>query len=92
MRLDTTKPVSLLFCLLIALVGEALADTEVKDGDDMIIDGQDTRFFGADAFERGKTCEDDKGQDYDCGERARVELAKIIGGQQAQCGPMRLRW
>jgi endonuclease YncB( thermonuclease family) len=69
----------------LAFGANVLADTQVKDGDDIIIDGQDYRFVTVDAFEQHQTCKDDKGSDYDCGARAKKALEEIIGNQLVQC-------
>ena len=40
--------------VLVALSGAAYAETTVKDGDDLIIDGQDYRLVSEDASSRGQ--------------------------------------
>lgn len=78
---------ALLVCPLLAIGVNAFADTVVKDGDDIIVDGQDYRFVTADAFEPDQTCKDDKGADYDCGARAKTALEEIIGDKSVRCFP-----
>lgn len=76
-----------LYCGLAVLASALNANAEViiKDGDDLIIDGQDYGFVTVDAFEPGQTCKDERGSDYDCGERARATLSSMIVGEPAEC-------
>lgn len=55
------------------------------DGDSLRIGKTEIRLHGIDAPEFRQTCDDENGQTYPCGKRAREELAKIIRGQIIQC-------
>ena len=75
--------------ILLAAYGPAHAGTVVKDGDDIIIDGQDYRFVTVDAFEPDQICSDERGADYDCGTRAKNALQELIGTQSVVCEPLK---
>lgn len=70
---------------LTLLATDASAEALVKDGDDLIIEGQDYRLFGVDAFEEGQICKDDAHQEYDCGKRAKAALEQLIEGKSVRC-------
>ena len=75
---------TLLATLLLAFA--ALAQSlEVKDGDDIILDGKDHRFEGADAFERSQECKDENGNVYKCGENAKAALQELIKVKPLDC-------
>ncbi len=77
-----------IFCLSTMLVAwQASAETAAFDGDDIIIDGQDYRLEGVDAFEGNQTCEIAHGQPSPCGDRAKRALAAIIEGRTVICIP-----
>ena len=57
------------------------------DGDDIIIDGQDYRLEGVDAFEGNQVCRAGDGQAEPCGDEARAALAAILAGKQVTCAP-----
>ena len=77
--------VTLIIGMLLALAATTRAETIVKDGDDIIIDGRDHRFVTVDAFEPGQTCKDGQGLEYDCGARAKHTLETIVGKQPVEC-------
>jgi endonuclease YncB( thermonuclease family) len=72
---------------ILTLCAPALAQTYAHDGDDIIIDGQDYRLEGIDAFEGSQTCRDGSGESYACGAKARDMLSAIIAGQPVVCVP-----
>lgn len=62
------------------------ADTlgpQIKDGDDIIIAGQDFRLADVDAFETGQKCKNGVA----CGLKAKEALAEIVGAQKVVCKP-----
>ncbi|MEL6921392.1 MAG: thermonuclease family protein [Pseudomonadota bacterium] len=61
--------------------GEAV----VLDGDSLRLDGREVRLQGIDAPERDQTCIDASGRRFDCGERARQELRRLIDGANVAC-------
>jgi endonuclease YncB( thermonuclease family) len=63
------------------------AEPSALDGDDIIIDGQDYRLEGVDAFEGSQVCEIVQGQVSPCGDQARAALAAIISGRTVICSP-----
>ena len=77
--------VTLFASMLLALAATTRAETIVKDGDDIIIDGQHHRFVTVDAFEPGRACKDSQGLEYDCGASAKDTLEKIVGKQPVEC-------
>ena len=64
-----------------------MAEPLALDGDDIIIDGQDYRLEGVDAFEGSQTCRTALGQAQTCGEQARSALAAILAGRPVTCVP-----
>jgi endonuclease YncB( thermonuclease family) len=79
------KGTARLGALLVALATAASAGSFVKDGDGLIIDGQDYRFVTADAFEPYQTCLGADGVTYSCGERAKDALSELIEGKSVEC-------
>ncbi|MEN0002291.1 MAG: thermonuclease family protein, partial [Pseudomonadota bacterium] len=55
------------------------------DGDSLRIDGRDIRLRGIDAPEFGQVCQDAQGADYNCGDRARRALSRLIGQGTIRC-------
>lgn len=65
------------------IVGPAL----VRDGDSLVIAGQDIRLYGIDAPELGQTCRDVGGLPWPCGREARIRLERLIAGRAVTCVP-----
>lgn len=65
----------------------AAAEAIALDGDDLIIDGQDYRLEGIDAFEGSQGCQSASGQIHRCGEEAKAALAGVINGRSVACIP-----
>jgi endonuclease YncB( thermonuclease family) len=66
------------------LCGRATA----KDGDDLLIAGQDIRLHGVDAFELGQRCTSSNGQTWACGQAARRKLNQLVAGSEVCCERM----
>jgi len=66
------------------LCGRATA----KDGDDLLIAGQDIRLHGIDAFEPGQRCTNGRGQAWACGDSARRKLNQLVAGAEVCCERM----
>lgn len=64
----------------------ASAEPVALDGDDIIIDGQDYRLEGVDAFEGNQVCEIAQ-RVWRCGDQAKAALAAIIEGRTVACIP-----
>ena len=64
-----------------------MAESLALDGDDIIIDGQDYRLEGVDAFEGDQVCQAPQGQVSRCGDEARAALAAILAGKTLTCVP-----
>ncbi len=73
--------------LLMAVPLPAAAEAIALDGDDIIIEGQDYRLEGVDAFEANQICENLQGQVSPCGDQAKAALAAIIDGRSLACVP-----
>lgn len=58
------------------------------DGDSFTLAGDEVRLDGIDAPEGRQTCTRE-GKSWPCGEVARRELARLIGGRQIACGGVR---
>ncbi|QRM27890.1 thermonuclease family protein [Microvirga sp. VF16] len=59
----------------------------VIDGDTIEIAGTRIRLHGIDAPESGQTCQDARGRDFRCGQRAAFALADWIGRATVLCEP-----
>ena len=57
----------------------------VVDGDTLEIRGQRIRLHGIDAPESGRTCVDDAGQRWRCGQQAALALRDLIGRRTVSC-------
>lgn len=64
--------------LFLCLPFNLFAQTQVIDGDDIIINNQKFRLFGIDAPEFNQFCEDKNQKSYPCGMRAKNYLNKIV--------------
>jgi endonuclease YncB( thermonuclease family) len=79
--------VSLAAALVAALassVGVARAD-QVIDGNTLVVEGQQMRLFGVDAFEPSQTCLDRQGRPWHCGTAAQAALAELVQGGAIAC-------
>ena len=77
-------------CIAVSLCAAstpALAEPIALDGDDIIINGQDYRLEGVDAFEGNQVCRTTDGQAELCGDRASAALAAILAERQVTCTP-----
>lgn len=72
--------------LVFTALASAIAEPLALDGDDIIIDGQDYRLEGIDAFEGNQVCELPEGVSL-CGEKARGALAEILLAKAITCVP-----
>jgi endonuclease YncB( thermonuclease family) len=59
--------------------------TRVTDGDTFTLAGETVRLWGVDAPEGRQVCHDARGQPYRCGDVARDQLIKLIGGRPVDC-------
>jgi endonuclease YncB( thermonuclease family) len=85
---------AIVFIVLLAIVLTGLELTDVleintgnakaKDGDSLVVAGQDIRLHGIDAPELKQTCGSPDGE-YECGRMARDELRKLIRSQTISC-------
>lgn len=66
------------------IVGRA----SVIDGDTLDIRGQRFRLQGVDTPESAQLCQDAKGKNYRCGQRAALALADKIGAGNVACDPI----
>lgn len=64
--------------------GELSGFAKIIDGDSFRMDGSEVRLVGIDAPEGRQMCQRD-GRDWDCGEEARRQLQRLIGGQRVVC-------
>lgn len=65
----------------------ALAEPMALDGDDIIINGQDYRLEGVDAFEGNQVCRASDGQVQLCGRQAKAALSALLAGAHVTCVP-----
>lgn len=63
----------------------ATGPATAHDGDDLLINGQDYRLSGIDAFESGQTCNSGTEVAIDCGSKAKEALSIIVEGKQVTC-------
>lgn len=55
-----------------------------KDGDSLVVAGQEVRLFGIDAPEFTQTCQRG-GENWECGKAAREQLAALVRGARVEC-------
>lgn len=58
-----------------------------KEGDLVTVKGQEFRLFGIDAPDKGQTCVNVRGQNYDCFALATQILSLLINGMNIECTP-----
>jgi endonuclease YncB( thermonuclease family) len=76
----------LLFLLSSSVSAQSInGQATVIDGDTIEIAGTRIRLHGIDAPENGQRCQDARGQDYRCGQRAAFALADWIGRATVSC-------
>ncbi len=63
----------------------ALSEVKVIDGDSLEINGVRTRLDGIDAPEFFQTCSTADGQDYACGQEAKMHLQDLISKNAVEC-------
>lgn len=59
----------------------------VIDGDTLAIAGIEADLWTIDAPEPDQTCEDAQGRTFSCGQAARANLERLIGGRNVACRP-----
>ncbi|ACI99002.1 thermonuclease family protein [Rhodospirillum centenum] len=65
---------------------ETVAGTaKAVEGDTVSVNGTEIRLFGIDAPDRGQTCENVRGQSYDCFALSSLALERLIGGREVSC-------
>ncbi|MDD4556311.1 MAG: thermonuclease family protein [Alphaproteobacteria bacterium] len=75
---------SILACLF--LPNFALASVRVLDGDSLRLSKkEEIRLIGIDAPEYKQKCYDSQGNAYDCGEKAKKALIKLVKGKKVTC-------
>lgn len=71
-----------------ALAEPVIGRASVVDGDTLDIRGQRFRLQGVDTPESAQLCQDAKGKNYRCGQRASLALADKIGAGNVVCDPI----
>ena len=69
---------------LLAIVLSGPVD-HLHDGDTFHVQGQRLRLANIDAPEIGQSCKGHDGADYDCGDAARVAMARLIHDRPVRC-------
>lgn len=71
--------------LVAAAPAEVAGSAHVVDGDTFSVGAERVRLWGVDAPEARQVCQDAKGQGYACGEVARDQFVRLIGGRAVRC-------
>ena len=62
-----------------------VGSARVVDGDTFSLGAERVRLWGVDAPEGRQVCQDAQGRGYACGDVARDQLSRLIGGQAVRC-------
>lgn len=57
----------------------------IVDGDSLILDHQELRLLCMDAVELHQSCQNEAGDDYPCGEKAKQAMQNLIKGRSVAC-------
>lgn len=69
-----------------SLAGEVVGPAKVKDGDSLVVDGQQIRLQGIDAPEWKQTCRNlTDGHEWNCGQASAANLRRLVGKKTVTC-------
>lgn len=74
--------------LLVVPFHQALAQTQIVDGDTLKLDGITYRLNGVDAPEARQVCKDKFGKDWACGTEATKALKRLVRWRKVTCNAM----